>query len=148
MGHATFRTKLFVAAAMSALLALAAAGAMLIARSSPPAYQAAGESADAVTAVAHSLILAFGIGIVAAGALAWALSTPIERRVRTMLDAAGRYARGEVAASRIDYGDDELGSVAQAFDQSARQAWQRLTELAHDGARMEAILTGMAEGVI
>jgi two-component system phosphate regulon sensor histidine kinase PhoR len=47
-----------------------------------------------------------------------------------------------------DYGTDELGTVARALDDSVRELASRLAELGQDRARMEAVLTGMAEGVL
>ncbi len=49
---------------------------------------------------------------------------------------------------RLDYGDDEIGAVARALDQSVQELGRRLAEQARDRSRMEAILTGMIEGVI
>ena len=47
-----------------------------------------------------------------------------------------------------DYGTDEIASVARAFDGPVQELWVRLQELTRDRARMEAILSGMAEGVV
>ena len=48
----------------------------------------------------------------------------------------------------MDFGDDELGAVARALDESVQELGRRLAEQARDRARMEAILAGMIEGVI
>jgi two-component system phosphate regulon sensor histidine kinase PhoR len=47
-----------------------------------------------------------------------------------------------------DVGDDELGQVARALDDAASELSVRLGELARDRARMQAILSGMVEGVL
>ena len=47
-----------------------------------------------------------------------------------------------------DYGADELGTVARALDASVQQLGGRIEELSRDRARMEAILSGMVEGVL
>src|SRR5207302_3214300 len=48
----------------------------------------------------------------------------------------------------MGFGNDELGTVATALDQSVQEVGRRLAEQARDRARTEAILAGMVEGVI
>jgi two-component system phosphate regulon sensor histidine kinase PhoR len=61
---------------------------------------------------------------------------------------AQRYSAGDLSPSLVDYGADELGSVARALDGSVQEVGRRLGELARDRAQMEAMLTGMIEGVM
>jgi two-component system phosphate regulon sensor histidine kinase PhoR len=61
---------------------------------------------------------------------------------------ARRYRSGDLTPLHLDYGDDEIGAVARALDQSLQEMGHRLAEQARDRSRMEAILTGMIEGVI
>src|SRR5207244_3093695 len=61
---------------------------------------------------------------------------------------AHRYRAGDLSPARIDYGEDELGAVARALDESVQVVGRQLAEQARDRARMEAILAGMVEGVI
>jgi two-component system phosphate regulon sensor histidine kinase PhoR len=61
---------------------------------------------------------------------------------------ARRYSTGDVSGPGTDYGTDELGAVARVLDASVRQLGDQLQELSRDRARMEAILTGMVEGVL
>ncbi len=70
------------------------------------------------------------------------------RRAATMLDAARRYALGDLSRPTPDYGDDDMGSVARAMDQAVQELGRRLGDLARDRARMEAILASMVEGVL
>lgn len=65
-----------------------------------------------------------------------------------MLDAARRYALGDLSRPAPDYGDDDMGSVARAMDQAVQELGRRLGDLARDRARMEAILASMVEGVL
>jgi len=94
------------------------------------------------TLTALALALASGAGI------AWWLSRRIGTRVRRIAEIADRYRRGDLTPPRLGYGDDELGTVARALDQSVQDVGRRLQEQARDRSRMEAILTGMVEGVI
>ncbi len=61
---------------------------------------------------------------------------------------AERYAAGDLSRPARDYGNDEIGTVARALDDSVREIGRRAADLASDRARMEAILAGMSEGVL
>ena len=69
-------------------------------------------------------------------------------RVRLIAGVAERYRRGDLTPPQLGFGDDELGTVARALDDSVQEVGRRLGEQARDRARMEAILAGMVEGVI
>jgi two-component system phosphate regulon sensor histidine kinase PhoR len=47
-----------------------------------------------------------------------------------------------------DYGVDEIGTIAGSLDALARDVAARLARLSADSARLEAILSGMVEGVL
>jgi two-component system phosphate regulon sensor histidine kinase PhoR len=68
--------------------------------------------------------------------------------VRAIAGIARRYGGGDLSPSGLDYGDDELGVVARALDDSVQVVGRHLADQARDHARMEAILAGMIEGVI
>jgi two-component system phosphate regulon sensor histidine kinase PhoR len=91
---------------------------------------------------------AFATALVSALALAWATSIVMSRRVGAIAAVAERYAAGDWSRPARDSGHDEIGSVARALDTSAREIGRRAMELASDRARMEAILSGMIEGVL
>ncbi len=91
---------------------------------------------------------AFGVGLLAALALAWVTSILLSRRVQAIGEVAERYARGDWSRPARDYGSDEIGAVARALDDAAREIGRRASDLASDRARMEAILSGMFEGVL
>ncbi|HVL69466.1 MAG TPA: ATP-binding protein [Vicinamibacterales bacterium] len=83
-------------------------------------------------------------GMVAAGALAWVMSAALTRRMRTIADAAARYAAGDLDRSTRDTGTDEIGTIARVLDDTVRELGMR----AADRALLEAILSGMIEGVL
>ena len=98
-----------------------------------------------------------GLALVGAAAIAWLFSIRISQRVRLIdqlpsardaLKVARRYESGDLTPPHLGFGDDELGTVARALDQSVQEVGRRLAEQARDRARMEAILAGMVEGVI
>jgi two-component system phosphate regulon sensor histidine kinase PhoR len=97
-----------------------------------------------VTATLAALSLALVGGVV----IAWLFSARIGQRVRLIAGVAERYRRGDLTPPRLGFGDDELGTVAKALDESVQEVGRRLDEQARDRARMEAILAGMVEGVI
>jgi len=91
---------------------------------------------------------ALGLALVGAAAIAWLFSIRISQRVRLIAQVAQRYESGDLTPPRLGFGDDELGTVARALDQSVQEVGRRLAEQARDRARTEAILAGMVEGVI
>jgi len=93
-------------------------------------------------------LTALGLALAGAAAIAWVLSARIGHRVRRIADVAERYRHGDLTPPGLGYGDDELGTVARALDESVQEIGRRLTEQARDHSRMEAILGGMVEGVI
>jgi two-component system, OmpR family, phosphate regulon sensor histidine kinase PhoR len=103
---------------------------------------------EQLAAVRRSAFVALGVGLVAALILAWTTSMLLSRRVLAIAAVAERYARGDWSRPARDYGNDEIGTVARALDDAAREIGRRATDLASDRARMEAILTGMIEGVM
>jgi len=99
-------------------------------------------------AVLTATLTALGIALGGAAVIAWIFSSRIGRRVRLIAGVAERYRRGDLTPPRLGFGDDELGVVARALDDSVQEVGRRLGEQARDRARMEAILAGMVEGVI
>jgi two-component system phosphate regulon sensor histidine kinase PhoR len=103
---------------------------------------------DQLHSVVISTLTALSVALAAAAGLAFLLTFRLTRRVGSIAAAAERYRYGDLRPTRLDYGDDELGVVARALDESVQELGRRLDDLARDRARMEAILAGMIEGVI
>jgi two-component system phosphate regulon sensor histidine kinase PhoR len=99
-------------------------------------------------AIFTATLTALGVALVGAAAIGWIMSTRIGQRVRMVAQIAARYRAGDLTPPRLDYGDDELGTVARTLDGSVQEVGRRLAAQARDHARMEAILAGMIEGVI
>jgi len=98
--------------------------------------------------VLSATLVALGLALLGGAAIAWSFSSRIGRRVRLIAKEAERYRRGDLTPPRLGFGDDELGDVARALDESVQEVGRRLEEQARDRARMEAILAGMIEGVV
>jgi two-component system phosphate regulon sensor histidine kinase PhoR len=103
---------------------------------------------DELAALRRTALVAAAAGLATALLLAWAASLFLSGRVRAIAEAASRYNRGDFSRPARDYGSDEIGTVARVLDESIRDIGRRAEELATDRARMEAILGGMAEGVL
>ena len=106
------------------------------------------EIRDQLAALWRTAFIAAAAGLLSALLLAWGASALLSRRVRAIADVAGRYAAGDFSRPARDYGSDEIGTVARSLDGAIREIGRRADELATDRARMEAILGGMAEGVV
>jgi two-component system phosphate regulon sensor histidine kinase PhoR len=101
-----------------------------------------------VAAVRNATLMALVVSFVGAIGLAWLASAVLARRLGRLADAARRYAAGDLSRRLRDYEPDELGVVSRVLDDTVHELAERAVELAEDRARMDAILSGMAEGVI
>jgi signal transduction histidine kinase len=98
--------------------------------------------------IAAALAAGIGLaGVSAAGAVV-AIRHRMRPRVDGILDVARRYRQGDLTPQRTDFGDDEIGAVARAYDACVQELASQLATLARDRGRMAAILAGMIEGVI
>ncbi|HWK09308.1 MAG TPA: histidine kinase dimerization/phospho-acceptor domain-containing protein, partial [Vicinamibacterales bacterium] len=133
----TFRTRTFLFAlfvSAAAVLVAAALSASLL-RDQPGSTH---------RAVAISTMLGLIVAAIGAARAAAALS----ERVEDLAGVAERYVAGEPLPAPLDYGNDEIGSVARALNDSIREIGSRTSESETVRARMEAILNGMSEGVL
>ena len=101
-----------------------------------------------VRRVGVGALLAFTLAAPVAILLAWLSSALLTRRVQRIAAVARRYGEGDLTRPTQDYGGDELGDVARVLDASVQEVGRRLQELSRDRARMEAMLSGMVEGVL
>jgi two-component system phosphate regulon sensor histidine kinase PhoR len=103
---------------------------------------------DQIRRVGRHAVLAFGLAIPFALALAWLASALLSKRVRAIAAVAQRYRKGDLTRPTHDYGADELGEVARVLDGSVQELGHRLDELSRERGRQDAILSGMVEGVL
>jgi len=104
--------------------------------------------AEQIRRVGTQAVIAFALAIPFALALAWLASAVLSKRVRAIAAVAQRYRQGDLSRPAYDYGSDELGDVARVLDGSVQELGRRLDELSRDRARLDAILSGMVEGVL
>jgi two-component system phosphate regulon sensor histidine kinase PhoR len=98
--------------------------------------------------IRNTALVALAASVPLALLVSWLFSSPLARRVKAIAGVAQRYSSGDLTRPAYDYGADELGLVARVMDDSVHELGRRLEELSRDRARMEAILTGMVEGVL
>jgi two-component system phosphate regulon sensor histidine kinase PhoR len=101
-----------------------------------------------LSAIRNLSLVLLGFVVPMALLAAWLASAPLGKRVQAIGRVAARYSSGDFSQRPYDYGVDELGTVARALDASVQELGRRLEELSRDRARMEAILSGMVEGVL
>jgi two-component system phosphate regulon sensor histidine kinase PhoR len=106
------------------------------------------DARDQARAILRATLAALGVALLGTAAIAYAVTWRIGRRVRSIADAARRYQAGDFTPPRLEHGDDELGMVAKALEETVENLTARISELARDRGRMAALLAGMVEGVI
>ena len=94
------------------------------------------------------MAIALVTSLAGAAIVAWLFSRRCATQVRAITRTAERYASGDFARPKFDYGSDDVGRVARAFDLSTQTLGTQIGELARDRARMEAVLSSMIEGVL
>jgi two-component system phosphate regulon sensor histidine kinase PhoR len=101
-----------------------------------------------LVSILSATLAALGLALLGGAVTAGVLVGRIGQRVRAIAWIAQRYRQGDLTPPRLDYGDDELGVVARALDDSVHELGSRIDDLERDRGRMAAILAGMIEGVI
>jgi two-component system phosphate regulon sensor histidine kinase PhoR len=103
---------------------------------------------EQLVGIRTAILVALGLALLGASVGAAILAGRVGQRVRAIAWIAERYRQGDLTPPRLDYGDDELGVVARALDDSVHELGTRLDDLQRDRGRIAAILAGMIEGVI
>jgi two-component system, OmpR family, phosphate regulon sensor histidine kinase PhoR len=99
-------------------------------------------------AIVRATLGALAFALLGSAGVAYLMTRRLGRRVGAIAAEAGRYRRGDLTPSALDFGDDELGVVARAMDQTVQDLASKINDLARDRGRTTAMLAGMIEGVI
>jgi two-component system phosphate regulon sensor histidine kinase PhoR len=128
------RTELTLAGVAAAAAALGATAIVL------RALEGTGSAGLAVS-------LAVTAGLAAGACVGGVAAAVADRRIAHLGASATAYAQGDYSR-RLRSRSDELGEVLRPIDDAFQALTARLTALTRDRARMEAILSGMVEGVL
>ncbi len=131
---------------ITATLAIAIADVLFIVATGPDSDAPVRRTLAAGVIVAT--LGALAVAAVGSAAVAHVMTRRLGRRVGAFAAEAARYRRGDLTPSTVDFGDDELGTVGRAMDQSVQELASKISDLLRDRGRTTAMLAGMIEGVI
>jgi two-component system, OmpR family, phosphate regulon sensor histidine kinase PhoR len=103
---------------------------------------------EQASALKRALAVSMLLALLITGLLSAALSSSLAGPLKQIMEAARQFAGGDLAARSRVQRDDELGELAAILNRSADQLQGRITEIARDRARTEAILSAMEDGVL
>lgn len=136
-------TRFFLASVLVAGAALATVALIV-----GPARSSSTGVEGRLDSVGYALAAGFLVAVGSALAIARFASTRLRRRVHALTEMARRYSTGAPFPDGRDHGDDEIGSMARALDQTARELARQVKDLSGQQTRIDAILGGMVEGVL
>jgi two-component system phosphate regulon sensor histidine kinase PhoR len=99
-------------------------------------------------ALRRDLLAAALLGLAVVVPLALWLSRVALRPLREVAEAVARVAEGDLERRLPRAAGDDLGRIAAAVNEMAEQLRARLRELVEDKERLQAVLSGMVEGVL
>ena len=94
------------------------------------------------------VLAALGIGLVLSVVLSWSTERLVSRPIERMAEVARRQAAGDLTVTASAPTHVELSSLAAALNEMAAQSKERLSQIREENAQLEAVLSGMAEGVM
>jgi len=102
----------------------------------------------AVTAVRGTLAAALVLALAASLVIAYLTARLVTRPVEELTATARQMAQGRFERKLSRHANDELRDLAEAMNQLATDLDAHMTSLRDEGARLRAVLDGMAEGVM
>ncbi|MGH9163125.1 MAG: sensor histidine kinase [Vicinamibacteraceae bacterium] len=95
----------------------------------------------------RAVLVACLVALATAAMTSWLDRRALRRRASALAEAIKQLPAPGGATRLVHQADDELQEIAQAVNATADAIGQRLSDAAHERARMEAILASMLEGV-
>jgi two-component system sensor histidine kinase ResE len=111
-------------------------------------YQLLQDMEKTIQSTTKFILLAAGVAIVLTTIFAFFLSTRITSPLRKMREAAFEVARGKFDTKVPILTHDEIGELATAFNQMAKQLKFNMNALSQEKENLSSILSSMADGVI
>jgi two-component system phosphate regulon sensor histidine kinase PhoR len=102
----------------------------------------------AVAELRRELVVAGGLGLVVALGLSYLLSLLTLRPIEELREVVADIAAGKLGRRLGWDSNDERGQIAASINRLARQLRDSIDQAARDKLQLEAVLKGMAEGVI
>ena len=96
----------------------------------------------------NALLLASGLALLVAVALSLIAARSVGRRLRRIVDFAGRIAAGDLSARIAEDSSDEIGQVAMALDATAHRLERSFRGIRTGQQQLETLLNSMQEAVI
>lgn len=94
------------------------------------------------------VLAALGIGLLLSVVLSWGTERLVSRPIERMTKVARRQAAGDLEVTASAPAHVELSSLAAALNEMAAQSKETLSRIREENAQLEAVLSGMAEGVM
>ena len=94
------------------------------------------------------VLAALCIGLLLSVVLSWATERLVSRPIERMTEVARRQAAGDLEVTASAPAHAELASLAAALNEMAGQSKARISRIREENAQLEAVLSGMAEGVM
>ena len=88
------------------------------------------------------------LALIVAVVLAIVIAEVISRRLRRIVEFAGKIAAGDLSARIAERSGDEIAHVAGALDRTARYMEENFTAIRESREELEALLNSMADGVV
>jgi two-component system, OmpR family, phosphate regulon sensor histidine kinase PhoR len=101
-----------------------------------------------ISGIRRTLLSATALALLLALLLALVIADIISRRLRRIVDFAGKIAAGDLSARIAETSGDEIAQVAAALDRTARRLEENFAAVRESRAELEALLNGMTDGVI
>lgn len=94
------------------------------------------------------VLAALAIGLVLSVVLSWGTERLVSRPIERMTEVARRQAGGDLTVTASAPTHTELYDLAAALNEMAGQSRERIAQIREENAQLEAVLSGMAEGVM
>lgn len=94
------------------------------------------------------VLAALCVGFLLSVVLSWATERLVSRPIERMTEVALRQAAGDLEVTASVPAHAELASLAAALNEMAEQSKERISQIREENAQLEAVLSGMAEGVM
>jgi len=95
-----------------------------------------------------TLLWSSGLALLMAAGLSLGAAQSVSRRLRRIVDFAGRIAAGDLSARIAGDSSDEIGQVATALDSTAHQLERSFRDIRTGQQQLETLLNSMQEAVI